>query len=310
MFLEQIKNAILTSKQLEVKSESFSKLNRYFGKEIDDFSFKVEDTIELKLNVKDKTYSVDCLASDRNLDDDLYSFVVTEALKEVDFPSSTKEYAFNLGLNVKYDLYFEFVIELKHTYNVEGFALKKLHKSRIVSVNKFQKDLNQIRYNVSSDNDCEILGYASKEKTSGVLVKLKEDQKYFFDLINTYKSEISHLITTIHCPNYYTPVKLMTLIPVEDDCLIKVNEMFRQFNEDLENKTHLKELNSLLNMNLSSYKELLDLDKKTIVTRWLDKNCKSEFRHLIDVTKDLSLEPIDFLNSKCEAWFEGCKVAE
>ena len=125
-FLNEIKKAILASKQLEVKAESFSKLNRYFGKEIDDFSFKVEDSIELVLDFGEGEYSINCLPSEKNLENDFFYFVANEALKEVEFKNKSIDYLFELGLRNQYKLTFDFLIELKHSFDVEGFEVKKL----------------------------------------------------------------------------------------------------------------------------------------------------------------------------------------
>lgn len=188
MFLEQIKNAILTSKQLEIKAESFSKLNKYFGKEIDDFSFKVEDSFELNLEFGEKEYSLNCVSSDLDFSENLYWFVVNEALKEVDFKNNSIEYLFNLGLRNSYDLTFSFLIELKHSYDVEGFEVKKLHSSRIFTLRKFQK-LTKLKFrNIEEEKT---LGYVLEQNSSlQIISKLKEDRDYFVELEAKAKSEL------------------------------------------------------------------------------------------------------------------------
>jgi len=192
-FLNEIKKAILTSKQLEVKSESFSKLNRYFGKEIDDFSFKVEDSIELVLDFGEGEYSINCLPSEKNLENDFFYFVVNEALKEVEFKNKSIDYLFELGLRNQYKLTFDFLIELKHSFDVEGFEVKKLHRSQIKSVQRFQSNLISVNYRISYEEESYI-GFVLNQNDS-VIENLKVDQDYLVDLENKAKSE---LLDSIH----------------------------------------------------------------------------------------------------------------
>lgn len=260
MFLEEIKKSILTSKQLEVKAESFSKLNRYFGKEIDDFSFKVEDTIELVLDFGEKEYSLNCLPSEKNLDNDFYHFIVNEALKDVKFNDTSINYLFDLGVRNTYILTFDFLIELKHSFDNEGFEVKKLHRSQIKSLQRFQSNLIFLNYRIPYEEESYI-GFLLEQDFS-VIEKLKSDRDYLVDLENKAKSELFDLIR----------------------------------------ETSPKE------------KEFILVSRK-LVCDWLNNNCSEKLRDLIQINPhcyyfSLSEEwlmPIDFLNSKCEYWFEDPK---
>ncbi len=260
MFLEQIKKAILTSKQLEIKSESFSKLNRYFGKEIDDFSFKVEDTFELVLDFGENDYSLNCLPSEKNLENDFYYFVVTEVLKEVKFNDQSINYLFDLGLKNSYKLTFDFSIEFKHSFDVEGFVVKKLHRSHIIFQQNHQSNLVCLNFRNEYDETSYIGFLLEKDKL--VIEKLKEDQSYIIQLENKLKSELFDLIR----------------------------------------ETSPKE------------KEFISVSRKLVID-WLNNNCLEKLKQLINVNpycyyfslKEDWLTPIDFLNSKCDYWFEDIR---
>jgi hypothetical protein len=260
MFLEEIKNAILTSKQLKIKSESFSKLNKFFGKEIDDFSFKVEDTINLELDVGEKEYSINCIPSEKNLDSDFYYFIVNEALKEVKFIDSSINYLFNLNLRNTYKLTFDFSIELKHSYDNKGFEVKKLHRNNILIEQKYQSNLISLNFRIPYEEESYV-GFALEESKE-ILEKLNLHKEYLIRLEAEMKNV---LLNTIH-------------------------------------ETSPKQ------------KEFITISRE-LVNNWLNTNCKSELRNLIEVNPycyyfSLSEEwilPIDFLNSKCEYWFEGPK---
>lgn len=195
MFLEQIKNAILTSKQLELKSESFSKLHKFFDKEYDDFSFKVEDTFELILDFGENEYSINCLPSEKNLDNDFYYFIVNEALKEVKFKSNSIDYLFRLGLRNEYKLEFKFLIELKHSFDNEGFEVKKLHTSEIKSVQKYQSDLVILKYKIPYEEESYI-GFVLEENSFAldIISKLKDDRDYLTQLEIEMKEVLLDLI--------------------------------------------------------------------------------------------------------------------
>lgn len=258
-FLDEIKKAILTSKQLELKSESFSKLHKFFDKEYDDFSFKVEDTFELTLDIGENDYSINCLPSEKNLDNDFYYFIVNEALKEVKFKSNSIDYLFNLGVRNEYKLEFKFLIELKHSFNHEGFEVKKFHSSEIKSIQKYQSDLIPLNFRIPYEEESYI-GFVLEQNSFSLdmISKLKNDRDYLIELEVEMKNV---LLDSIH-------------------------------------ETSPKQ--------------------KEIVNNWLNENCKPELRNLIKVNPycyyfSLSEEwlmVVDFLNSKCEYWFEDpSKVA-
>ena len=262
-FLEQIKNAILTSKQLELKSENFSKLHKYFNKEYDDFSFKVEDTFELVLDVGENDYSINCLPSEKELNNDFYYFVVNEALREVKFKSNSIDYLFNLGLRNEYKLEFKFLIELKHSFDHEGFEVKKLHLSEIRSIQKYQNSLVSLNFRNEYQEESYI-GFVLEQNSLAldIISKLKDDRDY----------------------------------------LIRLEVEMKEVLLDLIHETSPKQ------------KEFISISRE-IVNYWLNENCKSELRNLIQVNPycyyfSLSEEwlmPIEFLNSKCEYWFEDPK---
>lgn len=259
-FLDEIKKAILTSKQLELKSESFLKLHKFFDKEYDDFSFKVEDTFELTLDVGENDYSINCLPSEKNLDNDFYYFIVNEALKEVKFKSNSIDYLFSLGLRNEYKLEFKFLIELKHSFDHEGFEVKKFHLSEIKSIQKYQNKLVSLNFKNEYQEESYI-GFVLEQNSFAldIISKLKNDRDYLIELEVEMKNV---LLDTIH-------------------------------------ETSPKQ------------KEFITISRE-IVNNWLNENCKSELRNLIQVNPycyyfSLSEEwlmLVDFLNSKCEYWFE------
>lgn len=230
MFLQEIKNTILTSKQLEVKSESFSKLNRYFGKEIDDFSFKVEDTIELVLDFGEKEYSINYLPSDKNLENDFYYFIVNEALKEVKFNDASINYLFDLGVRNCYKLTLDFLIELKHSFDVEGFEVKKLHRSQIKSLQRFQNNLISLNYRIPYEEESYIGFLLEQDEFSlNIIEQLKKDRDYLIGLESELKNVLLDSIheTSPSKKEFITVSQRLVNIWLDNNCSEKVRNLIQ-----------------------------------------------------------------------------------
>lgn len=292
----EFKQKILCSKQLLDKCKIFQQYEkRFLDKGYDDFSDRVEDSIELVFIANDGKYDLNCQSSNENMEQFTYFNFFKNILEKLESDLDTRMYLTSLGFNITLTLIFVFEFEIKYWFDKNQFIFKNVKSCKI---SKFiEKEENKIEiFSVDSgefdSKKIKILGYSKSEEDAKKLISfLNEEKNYLCHLRQMIKDELFEIIQIIKNPNN---LKKISLLIVEDEIDIKLNKTFKKHNDDIENKIHLTKINSLLDLNISSYDELINLDIENLIETWLDKNCKKELRNLIELDKF----------NKYSGWFE------
>lgn len=304
----EFKQKILCSKQLLDKCKIFQQYEkRFLDKGYDDFSDHVTDSIELELHIENGKYSVYCSESNEyeNMEQYTYFNIIKEVLEKLVSDLKIREYLSSIGLNVKYELLCHFEFDIKYRFDKNRFILKSIKSCKILKFLKDEKNCFEI---TAAEPDSQyqksnfigrkiILGYAdSEEKAKIINHQLIDDKKYLNLLNELIKTELFEIIQIIRDPD---KINYISLYAEEKDTIdSKLNSLFKEHNDAIENKVYLTKLNELLNSNFSEYKEILSLNIKTIIDTWLNKNCKKELRNLVDYYK------YNYYFSLTENWLE------
>lgn len=285
----EFKQKILSSKQLLEKCKHFQKFEkRYLDKGLEDFSSHVVDSIDLDLCIEDGIYTVSSIQSDEEMESYTYFNLIKAVLDKLSYNLDLRNYLTSLKVDVIYQIVCWFKFDIKYFHDQNEFVLKSIESCEIFKSLIPQKDrfeILAIEENIAPLRQKEIiLGYSkSEDNAKNIISLLNEEKIYLFDLDKKIKEDLFDISQIIRNPTILKSTSLFEKI--EDEIDVKLNNLFRQHNEDVKNQTHLLKLNKLLNIQYASYEDILNLNMIDIIHIWLDKFCKKQIRSLIDYNK-------------------------
>lgn len=273
----QIKNAILTSKELFEKCknvDSFCK--KYQGKDFDDFSFTVVDrfTVNIKKNnaIADEVF---------DSSDSVYHSLMNEYLNKLKLPSYhqnriTMAEVFELNfdgcfvLNTKFTIQYsnksdEFKLRDKPLLPLSEFWEKEMVLHFYSPKNSYELYDHCQENNYNSRSQGGIIGYTDDEKkTIGVISKSNK----FYVILRYLNDQLKVELLPI--------IKLITLALKNDKDRLEIeNQLFNLLD------VSVKIDESFLEMQSDKYTRVSKEKGQYLIDLWLDKNCPVEFRKII-----------------------------
>ena len=177
--LEEISKAILNSVQLEEKAKNFKIIEtKYLGKEIDNFSFTLEDLFKLNFQSNDGNYKIDCPQSENDISDYWYVKLVTRLLTKPTIHNQLIKFTNRLKISNLANIYFNFDLKIRHDFEKDNFEIQSISKNDIRFI---QRSENKIAVMSILDDKIFILGEINS-KDDSILDSLNEIREYFFQL--------------------------------------------------------------------------------------------------------------------------------
>lgn len=273
----QIKNAILTSKELFEKSknvDSFCK--KYQGKDFDDFSFKISDSfvIELITNSNFTNYDLICEKFEAEVDDCVYTNVIRNKLENIIFDDSMLKFYLHLNIRKKFKVHVNFESLIGYSNEKDSFQLRKNVNDKATFRGIFIRveELPNLISIVDSSNI--VIGYADSEINAvNIISSLVSLQTQCQELQDKIKADLNDLFFEI---KWYYGEYGQSLETKISDIKSKLKSIL---NEEINLPEVSKSEKTIRGWNDKSWSVIPDAEK--IINKWLDRNCDSEIRSMI-----------------------------
>lgn len=275
----QIKNAILTSKEISEKCknvDSFCK--KYQGKDFDDFSFKISDSfiIELITNSNFTSYDLICEKSEAEVEDCVYSNVIRNKLESITFDDSMLKFYLHLNIRKKFKVHVNFESLIGYSNEKDSFQLRKNVNDKATFRDIFIRveELPDLISIIDSTNT--VIGYADSEiDAAKIISSLILIQNQFEGLHAKIKNDLNELFFEMQW--YYGAYSQSLEIKISD-----INSKLKSILKeeiDLPVPEVFKSEKSVRGWTGKSWTTIPNVEK--IINKWLDLNCDSNIRGMI-----------------------------